>query len=272
MYLFDHKWTILKDNDNNNIGGQSDIYIDSIKTKIKKKYKIKQKEQYINELNILRLINHSNIIKLLDYNNLDYSLVLPFYDNGCVFDYYYKEIINSNDFNKLHFIKRLSCDVLNAIMYLHNLNITHYDIKCENIVINKNNQFILIDFGLSINKISKLDLFCGTIDYMAPEIWLVRNNKQQFYNYKIDIFSFGCMILEMINEYNPFYNSETKKYYKCYYYIDFFLNTDDSMIFDPIFNSNDWSSCKIFIKQCISENPINRYSASRLLDDNFLII
>lgn len=269
--MFNTNWSILKDNNNNSLGGQSKIYIDFKKTKIKKEYSDNKKEQYINELNILQNLNHCNIIKLLYNNNINNSLEFPFYSKGCVFDYYYKNNIDNNNFNKLNFIKRLSNDIINAIYYLHNNGITHSDIKSENILVNNNNQFILTDFGLSINKIKKIDVFNGTIDYIAPEIWDVRYKKKKYYDCKIDIYSFGVMLLEMINEYNPFYNSKKKKYYKYYYYIDFYLNTDDIIIFDKIFNNNEWIECKYFIKKCISGYPLNRYSADQLLKEKFLL-
>ena len=61
---------------------------------------------------------------------------------------------------------------MEGIEYCHNKNIVHRDIKLENIMIDSNLNIKIIDFGfgLSVSKDKKLNIFCGTPSYMAPEM------------------------------------------------------------------------------------------------------
>ena len=60
--------------------------------------------------------------------------------------------------------------MIEAINYCHSKDIVHRDIKAENILIDKNFNIKVIDFGFSVycNDNKKLSLFCGTPKYMCP--------------------------------------------------------------------------------------------------------
>ena len=62
--------------------------------------------------------------------------------------------------------------VVDAVKYCHHKNVVHRDIKLENLLVNENRVVKLIDFGFSIaiDPATKLNIFCGTPSYMAPEI------------------------------------------------------------------------------------------------------
>jgi len=68
--------------------------------------------------------------------------------------------------------KDIYLQIINGINYLHNKNISHLDIKLDNIILDDNKVVKIIDFGFST--ISKednlLSFFCGTPSYMPPEI------------------------------------------------------------------------------------------------------
>ncbi len=62
--------------------------------------------------------------------------------------------------------------VTQAIHYLHSNGMIHRDIKPENILITTNYRPKLADFGTSVYQQDAKNTFCGTFEYMAPEIYL----------------------------------------------------------------------------------------------------
>lgn len=69
------------------------------------------------------------------------------------------------------FIKKTFYDICRAIEYIHSFNFIHRDIKPENILLNNKDQVKLCDFGWSAKLNNQRKTFCGTYEYMAPEIF-----------------------------------------------------------------------------------------------------
>jgi calcium-dependent protein kinase len=97
-----------------------------------------------------------------------------------------------------------------AINHCHANGIIHRDIKPENIMLIKNDQIKLIDFGLSKIKSNdqKLQEKVGTPYYMAPEV--LESN----YNEKADIWSLGVILYVLVSGYLPFQHQDTSKVFK----------------------------------------------------------
>ena len=91
--------------------------------------------------------------------------------------------------------------VVDAVKYCHHKNVVHRDIKLENLLVNENRVVKLIDFGFSIaiDPATKLNIFCGTPSYMAPEIV----NKMQ-YSFPADIWALGILLFKIITSAFPF--------------------------------------------------------------------
>jgi serine/threonine protein kinase len=72
------------------------------------------------------------------------------------------------------------------------LNIIHRDIKPENILISKDDELKLADFGWSNfnHGQNKRETYCGTLDYLAPEMV----DKSHLHDYRVDIWSLGVLI------------------------------------------------------------------------------
>lgn len=91
-------------------------------------------------------------------------------------------------------------DIVICISYLHKLTppILHWDLKPENILLQDNN-IKIIDFGWS-NQINDIrNTFCGTPEYLSPEMI-----KGTTHNEKLDIWTLGILLYEMISEKPPF--------------------------------------------------------------------
>jgi len=172
-----------------------------------------------NEINIAKLSDYSiqrilteiDILKSCD----NCSYIIKFYDFWRDSDNYniifITERVTSGNLNefilkikkiKFKFIKKWCKQILQGIKYLHHNNIIHRDIKCDNIFIHGHTGNILIgDFGLA-RKITSLDkkahTILGTPEFMAPEIY------NELYDKKIDIYSFGMCLFEMITKEVPY--------------------------------------------------------------------
>ena len=92
--------------------------------------------------------------------------------------------------------------VVDAIGYLHRLGIYHRDIKTENVLIDKQRRIRLIDFGFSVKSSpsTKLTLFCGTPNYMSPEIIL----KREYLGAPSDTWALGVLLFVITCGYFPF--------------------------------------------------------------------
>lgn len=92
--------------------------------------------------------------------------------------------------------------IAETIGYLHTLNLVHRDIKAENILLNRNKQLKLIDFGFSLESVppATIDTFCGTPTYMAPEIV----SKKDHVPHYTDLWSLGIFLFVMLQGNYPF--------------------------------------------------------------------
>ena len=94
---------------------------------------------------------------------------------------------------------------------MHALNNVHRDIKCANLLVMSDGIIKVSDFGsscrLSETNSEQLDTQ-GTYNWMAPE--MITHDKQHPYDNKVDIWSFGCSLIEMCSSGMPW--SEISKY------------------------------------------------------------
>ena len=90
-----------------------------------------------------------------------------------------------------------------ALEYLHKSGTIYRDPKPENILIDSDGHVRLTDFGLSKsglqNNDGRTESFCGTPEYLAPEII-----KDKEYSYSVDWYSWGLVLYEMLTGINPF--------------------------------------------------------------------
>ena len=219
-----------------------------IKDKIRKKC-------VSNEIEILKKVSHKNIIKLIEVIELkEHILIIQELFNGISLSDYYKKNWKSEDLSKQKekTYKIILRQIFEAINYLHKNNIAHLDIKLDNILINKNLEIKLIDFGFGIydQKKELNNFFGGTPSYMSPEIVL----KRPYISILSDIWSLGVLVFKLFcNEY-PFKGMTEKDLYNCIkkgkYRIKCFVNYDVKKIINSmlILDPNKRSSCEILLK------------------------
>ena len=168
------------------------------------------------EIEILKRINHKNIAKLYDVINTDKQiLILQELVNGISLrDYYNNEIRNQKGISehKSKIFKKIFKQIFDAMNYIHKRNIAHRDIKLENILMTKNYEIKIIDFGFGMyNPQNKLqNFFCGTPNYMPPEIAF----KKPYNGQKADLWSLGVLVYKMFCADFPFKGKNEKDLYK----------------------------------------------------------
>jgi serine/threonine protein kinase len=176
-------------------------------------------KSWFNEVTTLKILNHNHIIKIMDNHSINLTIddndlinsgininstsninyiynVIPlkYYKNGDLYDLLVKNNYFSESVSRF-FLK----PILEALVYSYKNNITHNDVKLENILINDNLDPILCDWGYSKKKITnKLsNNMSGTIGYMSPEIISTKLHdlhKSNAWSFGITLFSFcfGC--------------------------------------------------------------------------------
>ncbi|KAJ3546339.1 hypothetical protein NM688_g5527 [Phlebia brevispora] len=96
--------------------------------------------------------------------------------------------------------KFYAAEVALALNYLHSLDIIYRDLKPENILINRDGHIKLADFGFAKSCNTVTYTFCGTSEYMAPEIV-----RQAPYNKSVDWYALGVLVFEMLSGHTPFF-------------------------------------------------------------------
>ena len=168
--------------------------------KVINKEKIKLKNQKLDsiykEITIHGSLIHPNIIRLYSYSEdeKNFYFIMEYAENGTLYNLIkFRRLNEEETFD--YFIQ-----VISSIYFLHNNNLIHRDLKPENLLLNLDNKIKLCDFGICTDTSFGLrETFCGTFDYMAPE--LINNIP---YNQSIDIWSLGILLYEMLHGYPPF--------------------------------------------------------------------
>lgn len=97
-------------------------------------------------------------------------------------------------------IQNFFLQICQAVKYMHDNKLIHWDIKPENILISENLVPKLSDFGWSVLVSNKnRSTFCGTFEYMAPEMY-----ENEEYSYSVDIWGLGVLLYEMFHKKSPF--------------------------------------------------------------------
>lgn len=207
-----------------------------------------------NEIQLMKILQHENVVKFRTsfQDETTTWIVMDYYENGSVgtqLDHMKKGLPES-------YIIYIAQEVLKGLIYLHQNKIVHYDLKCGNLLVDKDGHIILADFGTAYHEAiddSIRNMQRGSLPWMSPEV--LHECKQ---NEKIDIWSLGIICIEMAELNSPFFNCnehELKEKLASDYLCDFIAKKSWSIQF------------RNFISKCLSSDPIKRPSAKELLSD-----
>jgi len=157
-----------------------------------------QQEHIKNEKNLLMTLNNDFIVKC--YQSFrDRQFVYLLLD-ACLGGEVWTMIQNQGPFNERqsHFV--IGC-VIEAIDYLHSWGIVYRDLKPENLMTDDQGYVKLVDFGFAkkIGHRNKTWTFCGTPEYVCPEILLNTGH-----DLTADLWALGCLIFELLSGKPPF--------------------------------------------------------------------
>ena len=165
------------------------------------------------------------------------------------FDNHPKNSFYLNDSNKI----KIALQIALVIKYLHSRKIVHCDLKSPNILIDKNYNIKLGDFGLSrfIGKNSEnIKGKIGTPHWMAPEILLGGK-----YEYHSDIFSYGMILWEILTGDIPYNNIDPKK-------IENLITNEKNIVKVPDYGN---LILRKLCKKCINYDPQKRPNINEIL-------
>lgn len=214
-----------------------------------------------NEFEILKSFSesHEHLVKLKDYFETEkyLFLVTDLAKGGELFDTVLtrKKIPESD-------CVQITAQLVDTLSYLHNNKIVHRDIKAENILFqSKNKPLILVaDFGLAkiLEKGEKLYNKCGTLSYMAPEMF-----HKKGYDFTVDIWALGVVVYFMLCGYMPFDCETDEETAEA-------ISKSDYMFEPPEYWSHISPSAKDFISKCFINNPDQRFNINEAALHPFL--
>ena len=179
-------------------------------------------------------------------------LILEFASNGNLFRYLRSKPQEFGDSRSLVGLFRKICG---AVQFIHDNDMVHRDIKPENILMDDKAEPKLCDFGWTINlqKNESRQTFCGTYEYMAPEIF-----RSEGYNSAVDIWSLGILLFELFHGFSPFSGSSVVQIYK------------NIMEHKLAFKEGLHPHVAALVRRILQLNPTKRPSVADILQDKCL--
>ena len=165
-------------------------------------------QKFLDECKILQRLSHKNVVQLKEFIITHTSppvLITELLDCDLV------KYIGSLHPCKIPFPETVSIalDVAEGLAYLHRQNpsIVHRDLATKNVLLTKNKQAKIADLGIAKCFSLQQKMFsspnCGTPAYAAPETFSTKQAQKVVYGVEIDIFSFGVMLMEVVNSSRP---------------------------------------------------------------------
>ncbi|CAN6587130.1 unnamed protein product [Malus baccata var. baccata] len=212
------------------------------------------------ELNFLSSVNHPNIIRLLNafQGESCIFMVLEFCDGGNLAAY-----IRQHGRVEEQIAKRFMQQLGAALKLLHSHHIIHRDLKPENILLSGTQDDVVLkvaDFGLSrsLHPGDYAETVCGSPLYMAPEVLQFER-----YDGKVDMWSIGVILFELLNGRPPFPGRTNVQVLKT-------IKSSTYLPFDEVILSRLHPDSVDMCSKLLSPNPVKRLSFSEFYSHSFL--
>ena len=163
--------------------------------------------RFVREVNLIKQMDHPFIAKLFEVikTQAHTYLIMEFAESGSILTY-----VNSNGRLPERHARRYFSQLISALEYLHDEKlVAHRDLKAENVLLDRNLNIRLIDFGLSnsfTDEAPELTTACGSPAYASPE--MVRGHP---YTKAADVWSSGVLLYAMVTGRLPFDDDNMQK-------------------------------------------------------------
>uniref|UniRef100_A0A671Q4X6 MAP/microtubule affinity-regulating kinase 3 n=1 Tax=Sinocyclocheilus anshuiensis TaxID=1608454 RepID=A0A671Q4X6_9TELE len=210
-------------------------------------------QKLFREVRIMKLLNHPNIVKLFEVIETDKTLylVMEYASGGEVFDY-----LVAHGRMKEKEARAKFRQIVSAVQYCHQKCIVHRDLKAENLLLDADMNIKIADFGFS-NEFTlgnKLDTFCGSPPYAAPELF----QGKKYDGPEVDVWSLGVILYTLVSGSLPFDGQNLKelreRVLRGKYRIPFYMSTD----------------CENLLKKFLILNPTKRGSLDQIMKDRWM--
>lgn len=200
-------------------------------------------QKLFREVRIMKTLDHPNIVKLFQVIETEKTLylVMEYASGGEVFDYL---VLHGRMKEKEARAKFRQ--IVSAVQYCHQKKIIHRDLKAENLLLDSEMNIKIADFGFSNEFIpgNKLDTFCGSPPYAAPELF----QGKKYDGPEVDVWSLGVILYTLVSGSLPFDGSTLRelreRVLRGKYRIPFYMSTD----------------CENLLKKFLVLNPARRAS------------
>ncbi|XP_072315930.1 MAP/microtubule affinity-regulating kinase 4 isoform X3 [Eucyclogobius newberryi] len=205
------------------------------------------------EMRIMKTLNHPNIVQLFEVIETEKTLylVMEYASGGEVFDY-----LVAHGRMKEKEARAKFRQIVSAVYYCHQKNIVHRDLKAENLLLDANANIKIADFGFSneFSAGSKLDTFCGSPPYAAPELF----QGKKYDGPEVDIWSLGVILYTLVSGSLPFDGQNLKelreRVLRGKYRVPFYMSTD----------------CEVILRRFLVLNPTKRCSLEQIMRDKWI--
>ncbi|XP_055308271.1 MAP/microtubule affinity-regulating kinase 3-like [Sitodiplosis mosellana] len=210
-------------------------------------------QKLFREVRIMKMLDHPNIVKLFQVIETDKTLylVMEYASGGEVFDYL---VLHGRMKEKEARAKFRQ--IVSAVQYCHQKKIIHRDLKAENLLLDSEMNIKIADFGFSneFTPGSKLDTFCGSPPYAAPELF----QGKKYDGPEVDVWSLGVILYTLVSGSLPFDGTTLRelreRVLRGKYRIPFYMSTD----------------CENLLRKFLVLNPTKRSSLEAIMHDKWM--
>ncbi|XP_063764159.1 MAP/microtubule affinity-regulating kinase 3a isoform X4 [Eleginops maclovinus] len=210
-------------------------------------------QKLFREVRIMKILNHPNIVKLFEVIETERTLylVMEYASGGEVFDY-----LVAHGRMKEKEARAKFRQIVSAVQYCHQKHIVHRDLKAENLLLDADMNIKIADFGFSneFTMGNKLDTFCGSPPYAAPELF----QGKKYDGPEVDVWSLGVILYTLVSGSLPFDGQNLKelreRVLRGKYRIPFYMSTD----------------CENLLKRFLVLNPTKRGTLEQIMKDRWI--